>query len=94
MSYESNDKQELIGAVKVSSFSELRISKIIDENDNFKAIDIRNWYCTQSNPEMKPTPKGVRVRKEDLAEVLTLILKNVHEEIDEQLAEKGLVIDD
>lgn len=94
MAYESNDTQELVGSVKLGNCSELRVSKITDENDEFKAIDIRNWYCTQSNPEMKPTPKGVRIKKEHLAEVLALILENVDEDVDEQLAEKGLVIDD
>ena len=38
---------------------------------------------------MKPTQKGVRIKKEHLAEVLALILENVDEDVDEQLAEKG-----
>ena len=89
MAYESNDIQDVLGTIKLGNCSELRVTKVSEENGDFKAIDIRNWYCTSSNPEMKPTQKGVRIKKEHLAEVLALILENVDEDVDEQLAEKG-----
>ena len=35
MAYESNDTQEFVGSVKLGNCSELRVSKITDENDEF-----------------------------------------------------------
>lgn len=89
MAYESNDKQELLKVIKVSEFSELRISAIKESNDDLKAIDIRNWYCTQKEPEMKPTYKGVRIRKDDLADVIDELIKGVDSDVIADLVAKG-----
>lgn len=87
MAYESNDKQEVVGTIGLTNFTELRISTVNSE-EGFKAIDIRNWYSTQKDPDMKPTQKGVRIKKEDLAEVLNIILSNLDEETSGTLKEK------
>lgn len=73
MAYESKDIQEFIKIIPLSECTELRISTLKDESGNFKAVDIRLWACKKSEPEMKPTYKGVRIRKEifcDIFEVL------------------------
>lgn len=79
MAYESNDIQEIVKVIKLTDFTELRVTKVSDENNNLKAFDLRNWYCTQKDPEMKPTQKGVRIKKEDLKEVLEVISANLED---------------
>ena len=75
MAYKSTGKEELVGVVSLGDYSELRITRISDESANFSAVDIRNWYCTKNDSEMKPTQKGIRIKKENLAEVLNYIEK-------------------
>lgn len=89
MAYLSNDTQEVVKTVKTGECNELRVSKISDKN-GLKAIDIRNWYCTQKDLEMKPTYKGVRIKRDDLAEVLTSIIDNVDEDIKSDLLASGI----
>lgn len=89
MAYLSNDTQEVVKTVKTGECNELRVSKISDKN-GLKAIDIRNWYCTQEDLEMKPTYKGVRIKRDDLAEVLTSIIDNVDEDIKSDLLASGI----
>ena len=89
MGYESNDVQEFVSTIKLSDFSELRTSTIKGKDGNLKSVDIRNWYCTQKEPEMKPNQKGVRIKKEDLAEVLIAILENIDDNVKSELSEKG-----
>ena len=73
MAYISEGKQVLIDSIRLSDFAELRISRIENKSGEFESVDIRQWYCTQSNPEMKPTQKGVRIRAEQLDSVLSAI---------------------
>lgn len=88
MAYRSNDIQVEIGKIKTSEYNELRISTISD-SVGLKAIDIRNWFCTSADQEMKPTQKGVRIKQEDLAEVLDLIVKNAGSDVQEDLRTRG-----
>lgn len=78
MAYESKDIEKVIGTVKVSNCTEVRITAIRDcDTEELKSIDIRNWYCTQKDPEMKSTYKGIRIKKDDLPYVLNTILANL-----------------
>ena len=73
MAYTSESNQILVGKVKRSDFIELRITRIESHEHELEAVDIRQWYCTQKDPEMKPTKKGVRIRADQLDNVLEAI---------------------
>lgn len=74
MEYDStNEKQIVVDVIKFSDFSELHITRVEDENGDFKAIDIRNWYCTRKDPTMKPTQKGVRIYKDNFERIMNAI---------------------
>lgn len=88
MAYSSNDKQNLVKTFKMSEFTELRISTVSDDT-GLKALDIRNWYCTRSDSEMKPTQKGVRIKQEDLADVIDTLIKNAGTDTKEDLRGMG-----
>lgn len=68
-------KDTLLGTVKLTDKTELRISQV--EDTDFNGVDIRTWYCTEKNPEMQITRKGVRFKEECGAEVVDLILKGL-----------------
>lgn len=73
MAYTSESNQILVDKVKQSDFTELRITRIESQEHEFEAVDIRQWYCTQKDPEMKPTKKGVRIQADQLGAVLEAI---------------------
>lgn len=87
MAYESNDKQELLSAIKLTEFTELRINKVIDENDNLKAYDIRNWYCTRTNPDMQPS-KGIRIKKDNISDVISAVVSSLDDNLKKELMNK------
>ena len=39
------------------------------------AIDVRQWYCTQKNPEYAPAKKGIRLKAEFVDQLLSAIEK-------------------
>ena len=63
----------LVDTISFSEHSELRITRVENEDGSFKAIDIRNWYSTQKDPVMKPTQKGVRIYNENVEQVINAI---------------------
>ena len=72
--YTCTDKQEVVATVKQSDFSEIRITKLSDENTGeVKSVDIRQWYCTKKDPTMQPS-KGIRIKDTEMAEVFWGIL--------------------
>jgi hypothetical protein len=73
MAYKSNEKITLLETISLSETLELRVSRVEDESGEFKSVDIRNWYCTTKDPEMKPTQKGVRIKKENIQEIVDLL---------------------
>lgn len=73
MAYTSESNQILIDTIKLSDFSELRVSRVESKSNEFESVDIRQWYCTQKDPTMKPTQKGVRIRADQLDRVLEAI---------------------
>lgn len=85
MDYETDGKQVLIGEVEITGYSKLRISKIENENGDLESLDIRQWYCTQKDSTLKPTKKGVRIKKENIVEVLNCIIGNIDLDIKEKL---------
>ena len=73
--YTCTDKQEVVATVKQSDFTEIRVTKLSDENTGeVKSVDIRQWYCTKKDPTMQPS-KGIRIKDTDIAEVLWGIMK-------------------
>lgn len=94
--YTCTDKQEVVATVKQSDFTEIRVTKLSDENTGeVKSVDIRQWYCTKKDPTMQPS-KGIRIKDTDIAEVLWGIIKAMSTEalIDFETAHDGVSIID
>ena len=80
MAYESKTVDTVIQTIKVTEKSEIRITRICDEDGQIKAVDIRQWYCTANDPTMKPTQKGVRIKDESCPDLLLGIIKSCSSE--------------
>ena len=94
--YSCKDKQEVMIVIKLTDATEIRVSKMTDENTGeVKAVDIRQWFCTKSNPEMMPG-KGIRIKDENMAEVLKGIVLSMSTEalMDFESANQGVEIVD
>ena len=66
-------KTELVQIIPLTDFTEVRVSRVLNEAGETEAIDIRQWYGTQKEPEKRPTQKGIRVgvdKFKNLMEVL------------------------
>jgi hypothetical protein len=74
MAYQSNTKDTVVQVIKVTDKTEIRVTQIADQDGTVKAVDIRQWYCTATDPIMKPTQKGVRVQDASCAELLNGII--------------------
>ena len=75
MAYECESKQTVVDIIKLTDFTEVRVSKLENENGELEAIDVRQWYCTQKNPEYTPTQKGIRIKEEFVDQLLSAIKK-------------------
>ena len=75
MAYTSNDKQEVVSVIDLGRGNQIRITTVKDKDNVLKAIDIRNYYTTDSG-ELSPTKKGVRIKECDLAQVIGVLLMN------------------
>jgi hypothetical protein len=71
--YEGYSNEEVVGTLELSNFTEVRITALKDSSNELQGVDIRQWYCTQKDPEKKPTQKGVRINKDLLPEFLDLL---------------------
>lgn len=80
MVYTTTDKEEILGSINKTSKGEVIVKRIEDVNGVLKSFDIRNYYYEDG--QTIPTRKGVRIKAEDLAELLTLIMSGIHEEDD------------
>ena len=76
--YQETENHITVDIVKISEFNEIRIDRIEDKEGNFKAMDIRQWYCTRTNPEMAPTQKGIRLYKENIDQILKAVETGRH----------------
>jgi len=79
MAYKSDDIQECVGIINPDASVDIRVSTVKDKDGNLKSIDIRQYYTHESG-EKRPTPKGVRIKEEDLTYFLELLLNNVNVE--------------
>jgi len=75
MAYECESKQTVVDVIKLTDFTEVRVSKLENENGELEAIDVRQWYCTQKNPEYAPAKKGIRLKAEFVDQLLSAIEK-------------------
>ena len=75
MAYESNCNQTVVDVIPLSNFSEIRVSKLENASGELEAIDVRQWYCTQKDPELKPTYKGIRLKAEFVDSLVSAIEK-------------------
>lgn len=73
MSYNENEKQTVIDVIQTGNLSEMRITRVDDEDGSFKAVDIRKWFCTQKDSTMKLTQKGIRIYAENLEQVMNAL---------------------
>lgn len=72
-------EQKVFKEVEISSTNKIVLSKV-ENNGELAAIDIRTWYCTEDDPEWKPTKKGVRIKQTILGEVLSSVIENIDED--------------
>jgi hypothetical protein len=75
MAYKSDTIDTVVKTIKTSEKTEVRVTQIAGKNGVVQAVDIRQWYCTESDPTMKPTQKGVRVKDTQCPELLDAIIK-------------------
>lgn len=73
MAYQSDSIQTIVDTIKLTNYSELRVTRVGTKDNEFEAVDIRQWFCTAKDSTMKPTQKGVRIRKDQLEQVLAAI---------------------
>lgn len=71
--YKGYAKETVEEIIELTEFTDLRITSLRNEDNELQGIDIRQWYCTQKDPEKKPTQKGVRINKDLLPEFLDLL---------------------
>lgn len=94
--YTCTDNQEIVTTVKLTDSTELRVTKMTDKDTGVvKAVDIRQWFRTKSNPEMT-AGKGIRIKDENMAEVLKGIILSMSTEalMDFESANEGVEIVD
>lgn len=73
MTYKENTKSTIASVISTGEHTELRIARVESESGEYLGVDIRTWYNTSKDPEMKPTVKGVRLYKEYINQVLQAI---------------------
>ena len=78
--YNCTDKQEIVAVAKITDNTEIRVARLTDEKTgDVKSVDIRQWFCTKSDPTMKPS-KGIRIKDEQTADILWGILQSMSQE--------------
>lgn len=68
-----DNKQVVVDRIPITEMTELRVQRVEDENGNCIAVDVRNWFRTQKNPEFTPTQKGIRVKPDAIDRVISAI---------------------
>lgn len=58
--------------ISVTEFVEVRVTKL-EKPDGSIVVDIRQWYSTRKDPEMKPTQKGIRFSIDKLPDIQNAI---------------------
>lgn len=64
--YKGYAKETVEEIIELTEFTDLRITSLRNEDNELQGIDIRQWYCTQKDPEKKPTQKGIRLSSDKL----------------------------
>lgn len=75
MGYTSDNIQTVVNTIKLTDLSELRVSRIETKEGALAAVDVRQWYCTKSDPVMKPTQKGIRIKADQFDEFMISLNK-------------------
>ena len=73
MAYEAKGKEVVVDTIQLTNFTELRVTAIHDENDELTGVDLRNWFCKSSDPTIRPSQKGIRLRVEDIPEIIDVL---------------------
>ena len=81
MAYKSDMIENVIKDVKVTDTNVIRVTQIQNNEGKIMGVDLRQWYCTSSDPELKPTKKGIRVGNENCEELLNAFLEACSEDI-------------
>lgn len=89
MAYTGTDKETFIKAIPTGEHTEIRITSISDSKGVFKSTDIRTWYNTSKDPEMKPTQKGIRIKLEYLADVIDVLIQSAGSDVQADLLSMG-----
>lgn len=72
--YGDSRQHDLIQTIPTGDFTELRVVALSGDT-GVEAVDIRSWYCTRRDPEMKPSAKGVRLNIDKVEELREALLR-------------------
>lgn len=81
MAYKSSDIQEVLATLPVNDTNEIRVSAIKSEDGVLKSVDLRQWYYSEKDDEMRPTQKGVRVKEDQLDNLIKSLILAVSSEV-------------
>ena len=77
--YKGYANEEVENIIDLTSYTDLRIMSLKDENMVLQGVDIRQWFSTQSDPSKKPTQKGVRFSADKLSDVIITLVSLLEE---------------
>lgn len=90
MAYESDMKNSTICTIPLTSATDYRVDLLEDKEGNFCGVDIRQWFCTKDDSEKRPNQKGIRLSRENLVTVLDCLLKEIPDDVKDELIERGV----
>ena len=94
MAYTTTDIEELVSQIDIGNNNQIYIKKIFTKDKEFKALDIRRYYFNEKSGEMRPTPKGVRIKYEDMADFVGAILMGIdYDIISTLISEYGITVE-
>jgi hypothetical protein len=86
------DKQVVVGEVKKTESTIVRVSYVEgtnDEGETYKGIDIREFYKKKGQTEYNPSPKGLVVAVDKIEDLTKLVAEAVKEAEDKPKRKKA-----
>lgn len=79
--FKSNDTAIELGELLLNKRGSemLRINKHVNNETGEESYDVRRWYY-DDNDEAKPTSKGIRIKKDMMRDVISIILNDMGED--------------
>ena len=86
--YDAKEIRETLKDIEKAKRGDLlRFDSIRDEDGTNFRLDIRNYFVNKDN-ELSPTQKGVRLKQEELVEIIPLVIDAMDEEAREAILAK------